>query len=425
MFLGFAGAFILIFLTVYISDISPSTMRGALVSTVFLQIAAGQILYHLLNRISSSTPQETRTWHWVIATMLPITHIIVLIAGGLPESPRWLYQKGCIQQAEESLKMMWSSSDVLKEVTAMEMELSLVDEVDLPEIQQENELKFLDVIWLYKVLGRKIIVGFGSLVAQQFVGIGMIMRYSYAIFHLTTNRYNSTTTNGNADNVISRMSSLEIPLITSSLVLVGTLICTIFVDRFGRRRLLLVSISGIISSLGLLSWLFSIGSGSVGGIIYPSLNINVGDENRDFWYNTDEERASCMGLLAWLALAMYMVFHSLGIGTVPWIINSEIYPIKYRIVCLAVANVVFWCSKMVVQDLLFESLGQYLSVGQILFLLCLFSTVVGLFIYLYIPETNRLQLEDVEKVLLQQEKCSKMDDYLQEDGELKDVLIVS
>ncbi|KAI3862603.1 hypothetical protein MKW92_046246 [Papaver armeniacum] len=251
------------------------------------------------------------------------------------------------------------------------------------------------------------------------------MRYSYAIFHLTTNRYNSTTANGNADNIISRASSSEIPLITSSLVLVGTLICTIFVDRFGRRRLLLVSISGIISSLGLLSWLFSIGSGSVGGIMYPSLNINAGDENRDFWYNTDEERASCMGLLAWLALAMYMVFHSLGIGTVPWIINSEIYPIKYRIVCLAVANVVFWCSKMVVQDLLFESLGQYLSVGQILFLLCLFSTVVGLFIYFYIPETKRLQLEDVEKVLLQQEKCSKMDDYHQEDGELKDVLIVS
>lgn len=138
----------------------------------------------------------------------------------------------------------------------------------------------------------------------------------------------------------------------------------------------------------------------------------MGDENRDFWYNTDEERASFMGLLAWL------VFHSLGIGTVPWIINSEIYPIKYRIVCLAVANVVFWCSKMVVQDLLLESLGQYFSVGQILFLLCLFSTVVGLFIYFYIPETKRLQLEDIEKVLLQHEKCSKMDDNHQEDGEL-------
>ncbi|KAI3929387.1 hypothetical protein MKW92_026139, partial [Papaver armeniacum] len=56
-----------------------------------------------------------------------------------------------------------------------------------------------------------------------------------------------------------------------------------------------------------------------------------------------------------------------------------------------------------------------------LFLLCFFSTIVGLFIYFYIPETKRLQLEDIEKVLLRQEKCIEMDDYHQEDGEPKDL----
>ncbi|MCL7035752.1 hypothetical protein MKW94_004275 [Papaver nudicaule] len=383
MFLGFAGGLILIFLTVYISDISPSTMRGALVSIVFLQIAGGQILYHLLNWISSSTPHETQIWHWLIATILPVIHIIVIIAGWLPESPRWLYRKGYIQQAEESLKMMLSSCEVFKEVTAMK--LSLEEEVEVAEVQQENELNILDVI-LEKVPARRIIVGFGSLVAQQFVGISMIMRYSYAIFHLTTGRYNSKIVDGNVDYIINRVFFSVIPLITSSLVLVGTIICTILVDRFGRRRLLLVSISEIVSSLGLLSWLFCTGSSSVGGIVYRFPNTNLGDEDRDFWYNTDEERASCMGLLALLALAMYIVFHSLGIGTVPWIINSEIYPMKYRNVCLAVANVVYWCSKMVVQDLLFDCLGQYLSAAQMLFLLCLFSGVVGLLIYFYIPD---------------------------------------
>ncbi|KAI3883834.1 hypothetical protein MKW92_011373, partial [Papaver armeniacum] len=108
---------------------------------------------------------------------------------------------GHIQQAEESLKMIRSSCDVSKEVTAME--LSLVDEVDVAEIQEADILKFLNVIWLHKVFGRRIIVGLGSLVAQQFVGLSMILRYSYSIFHLTTNRYNSKIVNGNADNIIS------------------------------------------------------------------------------------------------------------------------------------------------------------------------------------------------------------------------------
>ncbi|KAI3876148.1 hypothetical protein MKW98_029100 [Papaver atlanticum] len=341
MYLGIAGAQILIFLTIYISEISPSAIRGALVSTVFLQIAGGQLLYHLLNRISSSTTQEIHTWHWLLATSLPIIHIIVYIAGVLPESPRWLYRNGYKQLAEVSLKLMRRSScEVFKDVTAME--LSLVEEVDeVEERQQENELTSLD-----DVLTRRIIVGFGSLVTQQLVGISMIMHYNYAIFHLTTNRYNSKIINGNADTVISMVSS-------------------------------------------------------------------VGDENRDFWYNTDEERATCMGLLALLALAMYIIFHLLGIGTVPWIINTEIYPMKYKAVSLAMANIAYWSSKMIVQDLLFDSLGSYLSVAQTLFMLCLISAVVGLFIYFYIPETKRLQLEDVEKALLRQEKCNTMDDYHQ------------
>ncbi|KAI3873331.1 hypothetical protein MKW92_019319 [Papaver armeniacum] len=97
---------------------------------------------------------------------------------------------------------------------------------------------------------------------------------------------------------------------------------------------------------------------------------------------------------------------------------------KYKTVCLAMANIAYWSSKMIVQDFLFDSLGSYLSVAQMLFLSCLFSSVVGLFIYFYVPETKRLQLEEIDKVLLRQENCKKIDDYYQEDGELKDVLII-
>ncbi|MCL7045832.1 hypothetical protein MKW94_022635 [Papaver nudicaule] len=341
LFLGFAGASTLINLIIYISEISPSTIRGALVSTVFLQIAGGQIVYHLLNLLTSSTTQEIQTWRWMLPIVLSVIHVTVAV-GVLPESPRWLCRKGQIQQAEESLKMIRSSSEVSKEVKAME--LSLVEE--------------------YKVPSKRIIVGFGSIAAQQLVGINMIMHYSYTILRLTTNRYSSSKTeNGNADNM-DMLAASEIPLITSSLVLVGTLLCTTLVDRFGRRRLLLVSICGIISALGK----------SVGSILLPFPNTNAGKENLAFWYDIGEERASGMGLLALMALAMYIIFYSLGIGTIPWIINSEIYPLKYRSVCLVFANMVYWCSKITVQDFLFDSLGCYLSVAEMLSTLFVFSS---------------------------------------------------
>ncbi|MCL7040293.1 hypothetical protein MKW94_018011 [Papaver nudicaule] len=366
MLVGCAGASSLIFLLIYISEISPSTIRGALVSTVFLQIAGGQIIYHLLNLLSSSTAQEIQTWHWMLAVGLPIIHVTVA-ACVLPDSPRWLYRKGLIRQAEESLKKIRSSCEVSKEVKAME--LSLAEEAAERQLK-DKKLKFpnrFTVIW-YKVPSKRIIVGFGSIVAQQLVGINMIMHYSYTILSLTTNRYSTgKTENGNAENM-NMVASSEIPLITSSLVLVGTLICTALVDRYGRRRLLLVSICGIMSSLGLLSYLFYIGS-----------ETDAGNENRAFWYDIGEERASGMGLLAVTALTMYIIFYSLGIGTIPWIINSEIFPVTYRSACLVFASMVYWCSKMIVQDFLLDSLGCRLSIAGMLFVLCLFSAAVGFF----------------------------------------------
>ncbi|XP_026430328.1 probable inositol transporter 2 [Papaver somniferum] len=206
-------------------------------------------------------------------------------------------------------------------------------------------------------------------------------------------------------------SALEIPLIMSCLVLVGTLICTTLVDRFWRRRLLLVSISGIISSLGLLSFLFHIGINSAGGLKLPFSNIGVVDENRVFWYNIVEEKASGMGLLALAALAMYMISYSLGIGTVPWIINSELYPMKYRFVCVKIGNVAYWLTKLFGEGFFLDNLGRYFSAADMLFLLYSFSWVVGFFIYFYIPRTKGLQLEDVEKVLPQQEKQLQMYEY--------------
>ncbi|KAI3849679.1 hypothetical protein MKW98_026593 [Papaver atlanticum] len=407
--IGSTGGASIIFLTMYISEISPRKIRGALVSTIFLQIAVGQILYHLLKLLSSSSHlhlEEVEIWHWRLAIVLPIIHLAFLIGGALPESPRWLHRKGHTEKAKEALIFLRSSDEVSSEVKSME--LSLMEEAEEEgKGQQQKELESVScypfsIPW-YMVPSRRIIAGYGLFVAQQFVGLNMIMHYSYTIFHLTTNRYSRKTEIGNSERIMNTTSALEIPLILSSLVLVGTLICTTLVDRFGRRRLLLISISGIITSLGLLSCLFHIGINCAGGLKLPFSNIGVVDDNRLFWYNIDEERASSMGLLALAALAMYMISYSLGVGTVPWIIHSEIYPVKYRFICVIMGSVVYWMAKLLVKHFFLDSLGQYFSVADMLFLLYLFSWAVGFFIYFYIPETKGLQLEDVEKVLLQQE----------------------
>ncbi|KAI3854430.1 hypothetical protein MKW92_051748 [Papaver armeniacum] len=379
---GSAGAACVVYLTIYVSEISPPKIRGAFVSTIFCQIAGGQILYHLLKLLNSSSRlhlEEVEIWHWMLAIVVPVIHLTYLMGGALPESPIWLYR------------------NVSSEVKSMELSLSM-EEAEEEQDKKEKELE--RVCWYpfafpwYMVPSRRIIAGYGLFVAQQFVGLNMMTHYSYTILHLTTNRYSRKTEN------IMTTAALEIPLIQSSLVLIGTLICTILVDRLGRRRLLLISISGIILSLNGLKLPFSSIMGAV-----------VEDDNRLVWYNIAQERASGMGLLALAALAMYMISYSLGIGTVPWIINSELYPMKYRYNCVIMGSVAYWMAKQLVEVFFLDNLGRYFSVADMLFLLCLFSLAVGTFIYFYIPETKGLRLEDVEKVLLQQDKQLKLDEY--------------
>lgn len=74
----------------------------------------------------------------------------------------------------------------------------------------------------------------------------MIMHYSYTIFRLI----GGGGFNSPSDDEMTEQAALAIPLITSVLCVVGTIFCIVLVDRCGRRKLLLISIFGIMVSLG-------------------------------------------------------------------------------------------------------------------------------------------------------------------------------
>lgn len=85
-------------------------------------------------------------------------------------------------------------------------------------------------------------------------------------------------------------------------------------------------------------------------------------------------------------------------GTVPWIVNSEIYPLRYRGVCGGVAAVANWVSNLIVTQT-FLSLTEALGTAPTFLLFCCVSAVALVLIFLLVPETRGLQFEEVEKML--------------------------
>lgn len=107
---------------------------------------------------------------------------------------------------------------------------------------------------------------------------------------------------------------------------------------------------------------------------------------------------SKFGWLALIALALYIIFFSPGMGTVPWIVNSEIYPLRYRGVCGGIAATANWISNLVVAQS-FLSLTQSIGPSWTFLIFGLISVVALVFVLICVPETKGLPIEEIEQML--------------------------
>jgi SP family myo-inositol transporter-like MFS transporter 13 len=85
-------------------------------------------------------------------------------------------------------------------------------------------------------------------------------------------------------------------------------------------------------------------------------------------------------------------------GTVPWVINSEIYPLRYRGICGGMASTAVWVSNLIVSQS-FLSLTQVLGVAWTFMLFGFVAFIAIFFVIVFVPETKGVPIEEVEKML--------------------------
>jgi SP family myo-inositol transporter-like MFS transporter 13 len=114
------------------------------------------------------------------------------------------------------------------------------------------------------------------------------------------------------------------------------------------------------------------------------------------WYT--QGCPSQWGWLALIGLALYIIFFSPGMGTVPWVINSEIYPLRHRGICGGMASTAVWVSNLIVSQS-FLSLTQVLGVAWTFMLFGIVAFIAIFFVIVFVPETKGVPIEEVEKML--------------------------
>ncbi|KAE8722945.1 Inositol transporter 1 [Hibiscus syriacus] len=227
-----------------------------------------------------------------------------------------------------------------------------------------------------KTVRRGLIAGVGLQVFQQFVGINTVMYYSPTIVQLA--------------GFASNRTALLLSLITSGLNALGSIVSIYFIDRTGRKKLLLISLFGVAVSLGLLA-----------GFSYKPWLLGLHEVFEGFiskllWYTRG--CPSNFGWLALVGLALYIIFFSPGMGTAPWIVNSEIYPLRFIGVCGGIAATANWISNLIVAQS-FLSLTEAIGTSWTFLIFGVISVVALLFVIVYVPETKGLPTEEIEKML--------------------------
>lgn len=170
---------------------------------------------------------------------------------------------------------------------------------------------------------------------------------------------------GFSSNQLALLLSLIVALMNAA----GTIVGIYLIDHFGRRKLALSSLFGVILSLLLLSVAFFLGSSGF---------TNVG------W-------------IAVLGLALYIAFFAPGMGPVPWTVNSEIYPESYRGICGGMSATVNWISNLIVAQC-FLSVADAVGTDWTFFILAVIAIFAFGFVFVFIPETKGLTFDEVEKI---------------------------
>ncbi|GER31458.1 sugar transporter family protein [Striga asiatica] len=402
--------------TPYIMRLALSAGIGGLLFGYDTGVISGALLY--IKEDFESVDKKTwlqvnGTWRWMLGI------------AGLPAL-------GKEDEARSILEKIYPAEEVEVEVQ------SLHDSVEQEKREGANETGFFSQIgsaWKNDVVRRALYAGITVQVAQQFVGINTVMYYSPTIMQFA--------------GFASNKTAMALSLVTSGLNALGTVVSMCFVDRYGRRRLMIISMIGIISCLVVLSAVFYRSSVTAPGIS-PTETVSFGGNSTCQAYTNAPDASSwgCMrclqetncgycsasgniyqpgaclaldnvvrgtcraekrtwytegcpsriGFLAVVFLGLYIIMYAPGMGTAPWIVNSEIYPLKYRGLGGGIAAVSNWSSNLIVSET-FLTLTEHLGSSGTFLLFAGFSFVGLVAIFFLVPETKGLQFSEVEKML--------------------------
>jgi sugar porter (SP) family MFS transporter len=318
----------------YIGEVVPPRIRGALVSFNQLAITSGILASYLVDYGLASSQ------NWRLMFGLAAIPAALMFAGMLlqHESPHWLIAQGREDEARQVLRRVRDDDDIEAEITQVR-ELSV------------RRSGFREV--LNPAVRHVMIIGVALAVFQQITGINTIIYYAPTLL--------SSAGFGNSAALLANV-------VNGAVNVLMTIVAIRLLDRTGRRPLLLGGTAGMAAGMLVVALTFAIGGSHLhGGSAY----------------------------IAIAGLLLYTGSFAIGLGPVFWLLISEMYPVKIRGQAMSVATMANWGANFVV-TISFLTLLSAIGNAGTFFLFAGLSIVALAYFQRQVPETKGRSLQEIE-----------------------------
>ncbi|GJQ75918.1 hypothetical protein Trydic_g17978 [Trypoxylus dichotomus] len=323
-------------LPMYIGEIADDSVRGALGSLMQLFVTGGLLFSYAIGPYIS-------IYAFNLLCLIPPIMFLVGFFMLIPESPYSLLAQNKETECSQALIKLRGTSDVKNE---MEVTKNAVAEA------KANKGSFVD-IFNAKATTKAMILSIALVTFQQFSGINIVLFYTFAV---------------TGDSMRADIATIMVGVMQVGF----SCITPLFVEKQGKRFLLLVSAVGMTISLAGLGYYFRL------------LDTN--------------SPTACISWLPLGSLVIYNATYCAGFGPLPWAIMGELFPANVKSAAATLTAAICWFLGFLITKY-FSVVTAAVGAGISFFIFSGCCVLATLFVYKFVPETSGKSLQEIQEIL--------------------------
>ncbi|KAI2805492.1 Solute carrier 2 (Facilitated glucose transporter) member 8 [Blomia tropicalis] len=329
---------------VYISETCDPDKRGFFGSGFQLSVTFGIVITYVIGKYLNWADLA------LLLTLFPFLFLITIL--WMPESPAWLLKKGRISEATEANLFLYGAEGSRR--VAVDVSIPTIDSDS--EGSEDGSFAVLRQIRLFRHVQyyKPMLISIALMFFQQFCGVNAIITSMSSIFQKSN---------------FQMISASDSSIIVGFIQVFATLIACFLSDKFGRKMLTIMSSTGTAISLIPLA-IFD----------YISTIKNSPEFNHTY------------GWIPIVSVIVFIIFFSLGLGPIPWLIMGELIPFRAKgISTLIAASFNWFCAFIIIVTFL-----NYINSYYIYIIFCMVSITSAIFTLIYLPETKGKSFHELE-----------------------------